>query len=107
MEPTAPQREDFQRILDSITKKIPRFVGLANSFQRKQIPIDNISDFVLGLIYQNFSEKSVEYNVEYVKAHADTTKEEHVLDLASIIIDVFQTDAKSIKESIQTELSKN
>ena len=29
------------------------------------------------------------------------------MDLAGITIDIFQTDAKSIKELIKTELSKN
>jgi len=107
MEPTASQREDLQRILDSIIKKIPSFVGLANAFQKKEVPIDNTSDFVLGIIYENFSRKCVEYNTKYVKTYANTTKGEHILDLASIAIDIFQTDANKIKESIQTELSKN
>ena len=107
MEPTADQREDLEYILDSIIKKIPRFVGLANAFQKKQVPIDDISDFVLGLIWENFSRKCVEYNTNYVKTHVDTTRGEDILDLASITIDIFQTDAKSIKELIKTELSKN
>ena len=107
MEPTADQRDDLEYILESIIKKIPRFVGLANSFQKKQVPIDDISDFVLGLIWENFSRKCVDYNTNYVKTHAGTTKAEHIMDLAGITIDIFQTDAKSIKELIKTELSKN
>jgi len=102
MEPTAQQRVDLQRRLDSIIKKIPNFVSITKSFQKGQkVPIDNISEFVLGMIYQNFFQKSIDYNVKYVREHVDAT-----YDLSSIIVDIFETDFITIKELIQKELSR-
>jgi len=106
MEPTADQREDYLKKLDSVTNKIPRFVGTARRFQ-DEMQIDNMSDFVLGMIYQNYFEKSKEYSVKYVKQHAGTSTDVNLMDLARIVIDVFQTEAKSVKELIEKELSKN
>ena len=101
MEPTAQQRVDLQGRLDSIIKKIPNFVSIAKSFQERQkVPIDNISDFVLGMIYQNFFQKSIDYNVKYVR-ELETT-----YDLSSIMVDIFETDFMRIKELIQKELSR-
>jgi len=107
MEPTADQREDYLKKLDSVTKKIPRFVGTARRFRDEGMQIDNMSDFVLGMVYQNYFEKSKEYNVKYVKQHALTSTDVNLMDLARIVIDVFQTEAKSVKELIEKELSMN
>ena len=107
MEPTAEQRQDFEKILDSVTKKIRSYVGTAHSFRDEEIRIESISDFVLGMVYQKFFEKCVEYNLKYVKEHADTTTETNFMDMARIVIDVFQTEAKSVQELIETELAKN
>jgi len=102
MEPTAQQRVDLQERLNSIIKKIPNFVSIAKSFQELQkVPIDNITDFVLGMIYENFFQRSIDYNIKYVREHVDAT-----YDLSSMIVDIFETDFITIKELIQKELSR-
>ena len=102
MEPTDQQRVDLQKRLDSIIEKIPKFVSIAKSFQKGQkVPIDNISEFILGMIYQNFFQKSIDYNVKYVR------ELEATYDLSNIIVNIFETDFMTIKELIQKELSRN
>ena len=108
MEPTAQQRLDLQRILDDMLKEIPSFVLIAKSFlNRQKVPIDNIYDFVLGMVYEDFFLKSIDYSLKYVKDHSDTIKDVDVFDLSSIVIDIFETDATTIKELIQIEVSRN
>lgn len=107
MEPTADQRIAFMQRLDSVTMKIRSFVGTAIAFRHEGIQIDNMTDFVLGMVYQDFFEKCLKYNLMYVKAHSETTKDVDIMDLSRIVIDVFLTEAESVKALIEKELPKN
>ena len=107
MEPTAGQREDYLKILSFVNREIPSFVGNACTFRDQGMRIDNISDFALGMVYHNYFEKAIKYNVQYVREHPETTTERDLADLGDIAIDVFKTEANTIKELIQKELSKN
>ncbi len=107
MEPTAGQREDYLKILSFVNKEIPSFVGNARTFRDQGLPIDNISDFALGMVYHDYFEKVIKYNVKYVQEHPETTNDRDLADLGDIAIDVFKTDANTTKELIQKELSKN
>lgn len=107
MEPTDDQRQDFQRILDSVTKKMSGYVGTAHAFRDKGIRVDNIGDFVFGMVYQKFFDKCLEYNLKYVRDHPDTTTHTNLMDIAFIVIDLFQTEAQATQELIKTQLAKN
>jgi len=105
MEPTAEVRTALEIRLNSAMKKIPAHISVMNSM-RKKVPIDSLQDFVFGMVYQDYFQKCVDYNVKYTYKHADTTTENNFLDLAGIGLDVFETQAESILKLIENKLNQ-
>ena len=104
MEPTDEARKAFEIKLNMIMKKIPRYISIMN-YMRKKVPIDSLEDFVFGMVYQEYYQKCVDYNVKYMYKHAETTTDKNLFDLTSIGIDVIETQAKKIRELIDEQLN--
>ncbi len=105
MEPTEEVRKKLEFKLQLIMKKIPRIIPMINTM-RKKVSVDSLNDFVFGVVWQDYFQKCVDFNVEYIKNHSQTTTENDVIDLVGIAIDVFQTKASDIQELIIEELKK-
>lgn len=105
MEPTDEVRTALESKLGSAMKKIPAHISTMNVL-REKVYIDSLEDFVFGRVYQDYFQKCVDYNVKYTLKHADTTTGNNILDLAGIGIDVFETQAMSIRELIKKELNQ-
>ena len=91
--------------LDITLKKISAYVAHSNS--RKDIyGIQNLEEFVFGMVYQSFFKKCVDYNVKYVQALNAQTKRQNAIDMSSVSEAIFENRRDEIRQLINAYLEK-
>lgn len=91
--------------LDLTLKKISAYVAHSNS--RKDIyGIENLEEFVFGMVYQSFFKKCVDYNVKYVQALNAETKRQNAIDMSSVYEAIFESRTGEVRQIISAYLEK-
>lgn len=103
MEPISEAREILNSKLDLTLRKISAYIAHANT-RRETFQIENFEDFVFGMIYQAYFKKCVDYHVQYVKEHSDSTPPPPAIDMSGIGDDIFETRANEIRKLISARL---
>ena len=87
--------------LQNLTKLLP----MVNSMRTK-VEINDIEDFVFGMIWQEYQRRCIAYNLEYAQKHAEKLTPKDLLDLSSILLEVFLVNASKIRQQIEEKIKQ-
>ena len=105
MEAPDDVKQALNRNLDITLKKISAYVAHSNS-RKDTYGIQDLEEFVFGMVYQSFFKKCVDYNVKYVQALDSQTKRKNAIDMSSVSEAIFESRTGEIRQIINAYLEK-
>ena len=104
MEPPEEVIQDLNSKLDSTLRKIISYVGHANE-HKETLHIENLGEFVFGMVYQAYFKKCVDYHVKYAQENNESGGSKPVLDLSGIGEKIFETRSNEIRQLINAQIN--
>ena len=99
MEITEENRKELETILDIVINQIPNYFNLINP-SSDDWKIDNVDDFVFGMIFNSFIGKSTEYLKNNILDNDKKAKLEYNLEYFEATINFFNENVPKIRQSI-------